>query len=247
MIPAISDAGHPSVHAGPRPGVGRWMRVLSGAFVAVIFAMLLTLSAPPASAQSERLSEQERRIGGLVKTGRAMLSNQQYARAYKHFLTYTRQEPEEARLYRWLVLSSIYAERKDALTELMTEAAAQAEANEQAAADQREADARQRAAELRSSDYVQSCVNGEWNYPLFIRYPREWQVSFTLSLNQNGDIAEVERGSVAAEDDATNDQLSAFVQSAESALYSCEPFLNPTGASGEAFEIEVVMQPRSIF
>ncbi|MGB0745721.1 MAG: tetratricopeptide repeat protein [Alphaproteobacteria bacterium] len=128
MIPAISDAGHHSVHAGPRPGVSRWMRVLSGAFVAVIFAMLLTLSAPPASAQSERLSEQERRIGGLVKTGRAMLSNQQYARAYKHFLTYTRQEPEEARLYRWLVLSSIYAERKDALTELMTEAAAQAEA-----------------------------------------------------------------------------------------------------------------------
>ncbi|HCI01002.1 MAG TPA: hypothetical protein DFJ59_09440, partial [Alphaproteobacteria bacterium] len=69
MIPAISDAGHPSVHAGPRPGVGRWMRVMYGAFVAVIFAMLLTLSAPPASAQGERLSEQERRIGGLVKTG----------------------------------------------------------------------------------------------------------------------------------------------------------------------------------
>ena len=127
------------------------------------------------------------------------------------------------------------------------EAAAQAEADEQAAADQREAEARQRAAELRSSDYVQSCVNGEWNYPLFIRYPREWQVSFTLSLNQNGDIAEVERGTVVAEDNATDDQLSAFVQSAESALYSCEPFLNPSGASGEAFEIEVVMQPRSAF
>ena len=127
------------------------------------------------------------------------------------------------------------------------ESAAQAEADEQAAADQREAEARQRAAKLRSSDYVQSCVNGEWNYPLFIRYPREWQVSFTLSLDQNGDIAEVERGSVAAEDNATDDQLSAFVQSAESALYSCEPFLNPSGASNEAFEIEVVMQPRSAF
>ena len=127
------------------------------------------------------------------------------------------------------------------------EAAAQAEADQQAAADQREAEARQRAAELRSSDYVQSCVNGEWNYPLFIRYPREWQVSFTLSLDQNGDIAEIERGKVGAEDNATDDQVSAFVQSAESALYSCEPFLNPSGASGEAFEIEVVMQPRSAF
>jgi tetratricopeptide (TPR) repeat protein len=94
----------------------------------MVFAMLLAVSAPPAAAQNERLSEQERRISGLVKTGRAMLSNQQYARAYKHFLTYTRQEPEEARLYRWLVLSSIYAERKDALTELMTEASAQDEA-----------------------------------------------------------------------------------------------------------------------
>ena len=127
------------------------------------------------------------------------------------------------------------------------EAAEQAEADEQAAADQREAEARQRAAELRSSDYVQSCVNGEWNYPVFIRYPREWQVSFTLSLDQNGDIAEIERGKVGAEDDATDDQVSAFVQSAESALYSCEPFLNPSGASDEAFEIEVVMQPRSAF
>lgn len=127
------------------------------------------------------------------------------------------------------------------------EAAAQAEADQQAAADQREAEARQRAAELRSSDYVQSCVNGEWNYPLFIRYPREWQVSFTLSLDQNGDIAEIERSKVGAEDNATDDQVSAFVQSAESALYSCEPFLNPSGASGEAFEIEVVMQPRSAF
>ena len=127
------------------------------------------------------------------------------------------------------------------------EAAAQAEADQQAAADQREAEARQRAAELRSSDYVQSCVNGEWNYPLFIRYPREWQVSFTISLDQNGDIAEIERGKVGAEDNATDDQVSAFVQSAESALYSCEPFLNPSGTSGEAFEIEVVMQPRSAF
>ena len=76
MIPAISDAGHHSLHAGPRPRVRRWVRVLSGAFVTAVFAILLTLSAPPASAQSERLSEQERRIGGLVKTGRAMLSNQ---------------------------------------------------------------------------------------------------------------------------------------------------------------------------
>ena len=87
------------------------MPVVLGAVVAMVFAMLLALAAPPAAAQTERLSEQERRISGLVKTGRAMLSNQQYARAYKHFLTYTRQEPEEARLYRWLVLSSSYAER----------------------------------------------------------------------------------------------------------------------------------------
>ncbi len=128
MIAAISDAGRRTAHAGPARGVRRVMPVVLGAVVAMVFAMLLALSAPPAAAQTERLSEQERRISGLVKTGRAMLSNQQYARAYKHFLTYTRQEPEEARLYRWLVLSSIYAERKDALTELMTEAAAQAEA-----------------------------------------------------------------------------------------------------------------------
>ena len=128
MIAAISDAGRRTAHAGPARGVCRVMPVVLGAVVAMVFAMLLALSAPPAAAQTERLSEQERRISGLVKTGRAMLSNQQYARAYKHFLTYTRQEPEEARLYRWLVLSSIYAERKDALTELMTEAAAQAEA-----------------------------------------------------------------------------------------------------------------------
>ena len=127
------------------------------------------------------------------------------------------------------------------------EATVKSEAYEQAAADQREAEARQRAAELRSSDYVQSCVNGEWNYPLFIRYPREWQVSFTISLDQNGDIAEIERGKVGAEDYATDDQVSAFVQSAESALYSCEPVLNPSGTSGEAFEIEVVMQPRFAF
>ena len=128
MIAAISDAGRRNAHAGPARGVRRVMPVVLGAVVAMVFAMLLALAAPPAAAQTVRLSEQERRISGLVKTGRAMLSNQQYARAYKHFLTYTRQEPEEARLYRWLVLSSIYAERKDALTELMTEAAAQAEA-----------------------------------------------------------------------------------------------------------------------
>ena len=56
-----------------------------------------------------------------------MLTNQQYARAYKHFLTYARQEPEEARLYRWLVLSSLYADREDALTELMLDASEQDE------------------------------------------------------------------------------------------------------------------------
>jgi len=158
---------------------------------------------------------------------------------------YPKPRPRALPVHRDLAEEARQAEAEAAAEE--AEAAAQAEADEQAAADQREAEARQRAAELRSSDYVQSCVNGEWNYPLFIRYPREWQVSFTLSLDQNGDIAEVERGIVVAEDNATDDQLSAFVQSAESALYSCEPFLNPSGASGEAFEIEVVMQPRSAF
>ena len=158
---------------------------------------------------------------------------------------YPKPRPRALPVHRDLAEEARQAEAAAAAEE--AEAAAQAEADEQAAADQREAEARQRAAELRSSDYVQSCVNGEWNYPLFIRYPREWQVSFTLSLDQNGDIAEVERGTVAAEDNATDDQLSAFVQSAESALYSCEPFLNPSGASDESFEIEVVMQPRSAF
>ena len=158
---------------------------------------------------------------------------------------YPKPRPRALPVHRDLAEEARQAEAEAAAEE--AEAAAQAEADEQAAADQREAEARQRAAELRSSDYVQSCVNGEWNYPLFIRYPREWQVSFTLSLDQSGDIAEVERGTVVAEDNATDDQLSAFVQSAESALYSCEPFLNPSGASGEAFEIEVVMQPRSAF
>ena len=158
---------------------------------------------------------------------------------------YPKPRPRALPVHRDLAEEARQAEAEAAAEE--AEAAAQAEADEQAAADQREAEARQRAAELRSSDYVQSCVNGEWNYPLFIRYPREWQVSFTLSLDQSGDIAEVERGTVVAEDNATDDQLSAFVQSAESALYSCQPFLNPSGASGEAFEIEVVMQPRSAF
>ena len=87
-------------------------------------------------------------------------------------------------------------------------------------------------------------MEGEWNYPIFIRYPREWQVSFTLSLDENGDIAKVERSPVMAEDNATDDELSTFVLSAESALYACEPFLNPSGAIHEAFKIEVVMQPR---
>lgn len=128
MIAAISFAGRQPVLARSRRGACPAIPVLLGTILAMVFAMLLAVSAPPAAAQNERLSEQERRISGLVKTGRAMLSNQQYARAYKHFLTYTRQEPEEARLYRWLVLSSIYAERKDALTELMTEASAQDEA-----------------------------------------------------------------------------------------------------------------------
>ena len=148
--------------------------------------------------------------------------------------------PRALPVHRDLTEEARQAEAEAAAEE--AEATAQAEADEQAAADQREAEARQRAAEFRSVDYAQICAGLDWELPPFILYSREWQVSFTLSLDQNGDIAEVERGTVVAEDDATDDQLSAFVQSAESALYSCEPFLNPSGASGEAFEIEVVMQ-----
>ena len=96
--------------------------------IAALFVLAAALApAPSAFADNTRLSEQERRINGLIQTGRAMLTNQQYARAYKHFLTYARQEPEEARLYRWLVLSSLYADRKDALTDLMLDASEQEE------------------------------------------------------------------------------------------------------------------------
>ena len=104
-----------------------WLQRAFRLLAAVVLVLSVVSFIPTADAQSDRLSEQERRINGLVKTGRAMLTNQQYARAYKHFLTYARQEPEEARLYRWLVLSSLYADREDALTELMLDASEQDE------------------------------------------------------------------------------------------------------------------------
>ncbi|MGB1161601.1 MAG: hypothetical protein ACPG40_10340 [Alphaproteobacteria bacterium] len=110
---------------GYRPERMLWLQQAIRMIAVVLLLVSVVSFIPPASAQSERLSEQERRINGLVKTGRAMLTNQQYARAYKHFLTYARQQPEEARLYRWLVLSSLYADRKDALTELMLDASEQ--------------------------------------------------------------------------------------------------------------------------
>ena len=110
---------------GYRPERMLWLRQAIRLIVVALLLVSVVSFIPTANAQSERLSEQERRINGLVKTGRAMLTNQQYARAYKHFLTYARQQPEEARLYRWLVLSSLYADRKDALTELMLDASEQ--------------------------------------------------------------------------------------------------------------------------
>ena len=75
-----------------------WLQRAFRLLAAVVLVLSVVSFIPTADAQSERLSEQERRINGLVKTGRAMLTNQQYARAYKHFLTYARQEPAEARL-----------------------------------------------------------------------------------------------------------------------------------------------------
>ncbi|MGA0236694.1 MAG: hypothetical protein ACO3NE_14020, partial [Alphaproteobacteria bacterium] len=110
---------------GYRPERMLWLRQAIRLIAVALLLVSVVSFIPTANAQSERLSEQERRINGLVKTGRAMLTNQQYARAYKHFLTYARQQPEEARLYRWLVLSSLYADRKDALTELMLDASEQ--------------------------------------------------------------------------------------------------------------------------
>ena len=110
---------------GYRPERMLWLRQAIRLIAVALLLVSVVSFIPTADAQSERLSEQERRINGLVKTGRAMLTNQQYARAYKHFLTYARQQPEEARLYRWLVLSSLYADRKDALTELMLDASEQ--------------------------------------------------------------------------------------------------------------------------
>ena len=105
-----------------------WTRAVAFALTGLLlFLTAFAVSAGPSFAQTQRLTDQEKRVNGLVKTGRAMLTNQQYARAYKHFLTYARQEPGEARLYRWLVISSIYAERRDALTDLMVEAADQPE------------------------------------------------------------------------------------------------------------------------
>ena len=129
------------------------------------------------------------------------------------------------------------------------EAQAQASAEQQAASDAaaREAQARKSAAEQRSSDYVQTCVDGEWIYPAFIRYPKQWQASFVLSLDAAGEVSSIARGKVGVETGASDDQINAFVESAQNALYGCEPFLNPSGGSGEAFEIEVVMQPRSAF
>lgn len=155
------------------------------------------------------------------------------------FPTFSKPRPRALPVYRDLAEEARQTEAAAA-----AEAAAHAKDDEQAAANHREAETRDRTAELRSLDFVQRCVEGEWNYPIFIRYPREWQVSFTLSLDENGDIAKVERSPVMAEDNATDDELSTFVLSAESALYACEPFLNPSGAIHEAFKIEVVMQPR---
>ncbi|RPH14649.1 MAG: hypothetical protein CBC49_006270 [Alphaproteobacteria bacterium TMED89] len=114
---------------GYRASIILWLQQILKTVAVAMLVVSLAATVPVAKAQTERpadrLSEQERRINGLVKTGRAMLTNQQYARAYKHFLTYARQEPDEARLYRWLVLSSLYADRKDALTELMLDASEQ--------------------------------------------------------------------------------------------------------------------------
>ncbi len=104
-----------------------WIQQAFRLIAAAILLVSVVSFIPVADAQINRLSDQERRINGLVKTGRAMLTNQQYARAYKHFLTYARQQPDEARLYRWLVLSSLYADRNDALTDLMLDASEQAE------------------------------------------------------------------------------------------------------------------------
>ena len=104
-----------------------WIQQAFRLIAAAILLVSVVSFIPVADAQVNRLSDQERRINGLVKTGRAMLTNQQYARAYKHFLTYARQQPDEARLYRWLVLSSLYADRNDALTDLMLDASEQAE------------------------------------------------------------------------------------------------------------------------
>ena len=104
-----------------------WIQQAFRLIAAAILLVSVVSFIPVADAQINRLSDQERRINGLVKTGRAMLTNQQYARAYKHFLTYARQQPDEARLYRWLVLSSLYADRNDALTDLMLDASDQAE------------------------------------------------------------------------------------------------------------------------
>ena len=104
-----------------------WIQQAFRLIAALVLLVSVVSFIPTANAQVDRLSDQERRINGLVKTGRAMLTNQQYARAYKHFLTYTRQQPEEPRLYRWLVLSSLYADRSEALTDLMLDASEQPE------------------------------------------------------------------------------------------------------------------------
>ena len=161
--------------------------------------------------------------------------------------------PRAAPVYRDLAEEQREAEAKLAAEKAAQEAEAQA-AEDAAAAQQasdeaanREAQARKNAAELRSSEYVQTCVDGEWIYPAFIRYPKEWQASFMLSLNADGDIIDITRGKIGVETGASDDKISAFVESAQNALSGCEPFLNPSGGSGEAFEIEVVMQPRSAF
>ena len=123
--------------------------------------------------------------------------------------------------------------------------AAEAATTEQAARDQREQQARLQAAETRASEYTINCVHGQWRWPVGVNDLRAWQVSFILSLDADGMIEEIARGDVAAEDGAEQDLINAFVLSAESALFGCEPFLDPSGASDKPFIIEPVLRPRN--
>jgi hypothetical protein len=140
------------------------------------------------------------------------------------------------------------AELAAAAAEKEADTAAQAAAKEAAAKARADEEARRTAAEDVSERYVQNCVDVEWIYPnTFIRFPQSWQVGFTLSLDGDGEILEDASGDIAYEDGATEDMVSAFVESARNALYGCAPFINPTGGSGEPFEIKLVMQPKSSF